>query len=102
MDQHRREMAIDFVYNLGLGKEGTREQRATGIKQMKSFSRALRTGDVKAIRATYKRYYKANENASPQLLKQRNDPFYQSFVMPLETGEIEIGQQREPTKQTRR
>jgi len=102
MDQHRREMAIDFVYNLGLGREGSREQRATGIKQMKSFSRALRMGDIKAIRATYKRYYRPQEGADPRPLKQRNDPFYQTFVMPLETGEIAIGQRRESSRQARR
>lgn len=98
MDQHRREMAIDFVYNLGLGREGDEGQKATGMKAFKSFSRALRQGDIKTIRARYKRYFRSEEGAPMQLLKQRNDPFYKTFIMPLETGEIEIGQKREPSR----
>jgi len=88
MDQHRREMAIDFIYNLGLGRDATRESKATGMKAFKTFSRALRMGDIKGIRATYKRRFRAQPDQPPQLLKQRNDPFYKTFIMPLETQEL--------------
>jgi len=84
MDPHRKEMAIDFMYNLGPGS----------FAKFKSFSRSLRQGDVKGIRARYKRHYSPEPGASKIPLKPRNDLFYKTFILPLETGEIEIGQPR--------
>lgn len=94
MDHHRREMAIDFMYNLGAGRKASKDKPATGFAAFITFSRALRQGDVKGIRAKYKRHY-SPEPGQPKIpLKPRNDLFYKTFIMPLETGEIEIGQQR--------
>lgn len=84
MDQHRREMAIDYVYNLG----------PASFAKFKSFSRALRMGDIKGIRAKYKRHYSPEPGAPKIPLKPRNDLFYKTFIVPLETQEIVIGQQR--------
>lgn len=92
MDPHRREMAIDFVYNLGPGN----------FAKFRSFSRSLRMGDIKGIRARYKRHYSPTPGAPKIPLKPRNDLFYKTFIMPLETGEIEIGQRREPIKTANR
>lgn len=90
MDQHRRMMAIDFAYNLGLG----------GLAQFKSFSRALRVGDVRGISQRYKRHYTPvghPQGVPKPELKPRNDAFYKTFIAPLITGEVEIGQKRANT-----
>lgn len=87
MDNHRRMMAIDFAYNLGYG----------GLAQFKTFSRALRMGDVRGISQRYKRHYTPvghPEGTPKPELKARNDPFYKTFIAPLITGEVGIGQER--------
>jgi len=78
LDPHRKEMALDFMYNLGPGS----------FAKFKSFSRSLRMGDLKGIRAKYKRHYSPEPGAPKVPLKPRNDLFYKTFIMPLETQEV--------------
>lgn len=101
MDQHRREMAIDFMFNLGPGRKAGQGQSASGMSAFITFSRALRLGDVETIRAKYKRNYSPTPGAPKIPLKPRNDLFYKTYVLPLETGAVEIGQPRKPKEPIR-
>lgn len=92
MDQHRKEMAIDYVYNLGVG----------GFSKFKELSKYIRMGNISGIRAKYKRHYSPTPGAVKVPLKARNDLFYKTFILPIETGEIEIKNYPTPKQTAKR
>lgn len=68
LDQDRKEMLLDFQYNLGSAK-----------KKFPKFTQAVIDNDVETMNQEYKRYY-TPPGGTPRELRQRNNAFAVTFL----------------------
>ena len=66
LNQKKKEMLLDFTFNLG------------SLKGFPKFTEAVLKGDMDTARKEYKRYYK--ENGKNKEVKDRNEQFFETYL----------------------